>query len=260
MRVALFAPCFIDQLAPRAAIAALRVLERLGVEVTVAEQAACCGQPLTNAGFVADGDAVLARLAEALPSDGAVVVLSGSCALHLRAHGAHAGARGARLAGRTVEFCAFLHDTVGRERLRALGAEWRVRAAVHVGCHALRGLGLGVPSERRLDAIGAPDVVRAVLAEVRGLSLVTLARPDECCGFGGSFSVDEPHVSVRMGSDRLRDMRGAGAQAIITTDLSCGLHLQGVGAAAGEALPVWHVAEVLAGMADGSITATGAVA
>jgi L-lactate dehydrogenase complex protein LldE len=243
MRAALFVPCFVDHLAPQAAIAALHVLERLGVDVVVPAGAACCGQPLANAGFVGEGDDVLRRLAGELPAQLPVIVLSGSCALHLRAHGARAGSGGASLAGRAVEFCAFLHDVVGLDRVRRLGASCPARAALHVGCHALRGLGLGTPSERQ---VSAPGLVQALLATVGELELVTLARRDECCGFGGSFSVDEPHVSARMGRDRLLDMRSAGAQAIITTDLSCGLHLQGIDAAAGGAIPVWHVAEVLA--------------
>ncbi len=256
MRVALFPPCFVDQFAPRAAMAALQVLERLGLDVVVPPGAACCGQPLANSGFIADGDAVLRRLAGAVPPDLPVVVLSGSCALHLKAHGARAGAGGASLAGRAIEFCAFLHDVVGVERVRALGASCPTPSALHVGCHALRGLGLGVPSERRAHGV---DVVRALLSTVGELTLVTPGRPDECCGFGGSFSVDEPDVSARMGRDRLRDMRLAGARAIITTDLSCGLHLQGVDAAAGGALPVWHVAEVLAGGACGDVGGGGVV-
>lgn len=255
MRVALFVPCFVDQLAPRAAVAALQVLERLGFEVIVPGGAACCGQPLANAGFVADGDAILARLAGELPAGVPVVVLSGSCTLHLKAHGARAGAAGASLGTRVVEFCAFLHDVVGPERLRALGASCPVRAALHVGCHALRGLGLGASSELRTHA---PQLVHELLSAVGGLALVPLERPDECCGFGGSFSVDEPHLSARMGRDRLDDMRRAGAQAIISTDLSCGMHLQGVAATMGAALPLWHVAEVLAGTAHSTLAASEA--
>lgn len=256
MRVALFAPCFVDQLAPRAAIAALRVLERLGISVVVPAGAACCGQPLANAGFVADGNAVLQRLAEAMPPELPVVVLSGSCALHLRMHGARAGAGGAALSARVTEFCAFLHDVVGVARVAALGPSCPVPAALHIGCHALRGLGLGVPSELRRQG---PDVVRSLLGTVQGLSLTTLGRADECCGFGGSFSVDEPAVSARMGRDRLRDIRESGAQAIITTDLSCGLHLQGVDAVRRLALPVWHVAEVLDGIAIDAQSPSGSL-
>ncbi len=90
-------------------------------------------------------------------------------------------------------------------------------------------------------------MVRALLETVHGLSFASLERPDECCGFGGSFSVDEAAVSTRMGEDRWRDVRGAGATALVSTDVSCLLHLRGVEGARGGTLPAWHVAEVLAG-------------
>jgi L-lactate dehydrogenase complex protein LldE len=246
MRVALFVPCFVDQLVPSAAIAALQVLERLGIAVDVPDGAACCGQPAVNAGVAAAGDGALRRFVETYATAEHVVVLSGSCALHVRAHAPSHGAAGARVAGRTVEFCAFLHDVVGLARVRTLGAALPARVAVHIGCHALRGLALATPSERQLPAA---DKVRALLETVQGLTFAELRRADECCGFGGSFSVHEAAVSTRMGRDRWDDMRGGGAQAVVSTDVSCLLHLRGLDRAAGGTTPTWHVAEVLAGSA-----------
>lgn len=246
MRVALFAPCFVDHLVPSAAIAALRVLERLGIVVDVPDGAACCGQPVANAGFASAGAAALERFADTFASYDHVVVLSGSCAVHVRGHATGIGDAGTRVAQRTTEFCAFLHDVVGVERVRMLGATLRARVALHIGCHALRGLDLARPSELQLRP---SNKVRAVLATVEGLSFAALARPDECCGFGGSFSIGEGAVSARMGRDRLADVQAGGATALVTTDLSCAIHLRGVDRAAGGALPMWHVAEVLAGMA-----------
>lgn len=247
MRVALFVPCFVDQLVPSAAIATLRVLERLDIAADIPDGGACCGQPVANAGFASAGEAALERFADTFAPYDHVVVLSGSCALHVRAHAAGVGAAGAHVAPRTTELSAFLHDVVGLDRVRSLGAMFRERVALHIGCHALRGLGLARPSELQLPP---SDKVRALLETVDGLSFTNLARPDECCGFGGSFSVTEGAVSARMGRDRLADIRSGGATAVVTTDLSCVLHLQGVDRAAGGALPMWHVAEVLAGMAS----------
>ncbi|MFP5354240.1 MAG: heterodisulfide reductase-related iron-sulfur binding cluster, partial [Gemmatimonadota bacterium] len=225
MRVALFVPCFVDHLVPSAAIAALRVLERLGIAAEVPDGAVCCGQPVANAGFATEGNQALARLAATLAPYDHVVVLSGSCAAHVTGHAAGASAVGAAVARRTTEFCAFLYDVVGLDRVRTLGASLDARVALHIGCHALRGLGLARPSELQLPA---HNKVRALLETVDGLSLAALARPDECCGFGGSFSVAEPGVSTRMGRDRLADVRSGGAQALVTTDLSCALHLRGI--------------------------------
>lgn len=246
MRVALFVPCYVDQFAPSAAIAALRVLERLDIAVDVPLGAACCGQPVANAGFASAGDEALVRFSETYLDHDHVIVLSGSCAAHVRAHAPRVHGAGEDVAGRTAEFCTFLHDVVGLERVRALDARLRARVALHVGCHALRHLRVATPSELQLPAV---DKARALLETVDGLSFATLARPDECCGFGGSFSVTEGAVSARMGRDRLADMRAGGATALVTTDLSCALHLRGLDRAAGGAMPMWHVAEVLAGMA-----------
>jgi L-lactate dehydrogenase complex protein LldE len=236
--VALFVPCFIDQLNPRAAIAALRVLERLGISVDVPDGAACCGQPGANAGFEDDAHDVLSRFAETFASYDRVVVLSGSCAMHVRSHA------DASTAARTTEFCAFLHDEVGVDAVRTLNATLDRRVGLHVGCHGLRGLGLAKPSEIHAPAC---NKVRALLETVQGLSVVDLDRPDECCGFGGTFAVTEPEISSKIGRDRLRDYTSHGAEVIVSTDMSCMLHLGGIARRARVALPTMHVAEVLAG-------------
>jgi L-lactate dehydrogenase complex protein LldE len=243
VNVALFAPCFVDQLRPAAAIAALQVLERLGVRPEVPAGAVCCGQPPANAGFEHAGNAALARFINAVEDYDAVVVLSGSCAAHIRTHAASLGDAGARVAGRTFEFTEYLHDVVGLERVASLGALRSGRAAVHIGCHALRTLGLAVSTELRVHPY---DKVRALLGTVSGLELVDLERADECCGFGGSFAVTESVVSARIGRDRLADVQRAKADLLVSTDASCLLHLGGLARRDGQWLPMLHVAEVLA--------------
>ena len=235
--IALFVPCYVDQLCPRVAIAALRVLDRLGVDVAVPEGAACCGQPPANAGFEHSAEPTLARFVDTFAPYDRVVVLSGSCAVHVRAHAA------SPVAERTTEFCAFLHDEVGLDAVRALGAEFPRRVGVHIGCHGLRGLGLATPSEIQRPHV---DKVRALLGTVRGLTLAEPSRRDECCGFGGTFAVAEPELSAKMGRDRLRDYATAGAESIVSTDMSCLMHLGGLARRADVALPMLHVAEVLA--------------
>ena len=243
MTVALFAPCYVDQLYPSVAIATLRLLERVGIDVVVPVGAVCCGQPMANAGFgAASADAEAAYRDTFGPFDH-VVTPSGSCAAHLRAHVGGAGAR-------TVELCEFLRDTVGLGRVAELGARWDARVGVHLGCHALRGLGLATPTEAGPDADGPTgtvrdDAVRQLLSTVEGLEVVDLARPDECCGFGGTFAVAEPAVSVAMGRARLNDHLAAGAEAIVSTDVSCAMHLEGLARRQGRALPFVHVAQAL---------------
>jgi L-lactate dehydrogenase complex protein LldE len=242
--VALFVPCFIDQLYPRVAIAALDVLERVGVKVDVPSGAVCCGQPPANAGFGRAGEAALQQFVRTFAPYDTTIILSGSCAMHVRSHAPSLSATGSQVATRSIEFCAFLHDMVGVARVSTLNAKRDARAAVHIGCHALRGLGLASPSELHTDRF---DKVRALLKTVQGLTFADLSRADECCGFGGSFSVTEPDVSARMGRDRLRDYRHADADIVVSTDVSCLMHLGGLSVRDGQRLPMMHVAEVLAG-------------
>jgi len=221
--------------------------------VDVPEGAACCGQPSANAGFARDGHSTIERFVDVYALYERIIVLSGSCAVHIRlhagevvAHGGRADEAGARVAERTTEFCSFLHDELGVDWLAGLGATYDGRVAVHIGCHGLRGLGLAKPSELQIPRF---DKVRALLGTVRGLEIAELSRPDECCGFGGTFSVGEAAVSVKMGRDRLRDFTTHGASAVVSTDMSCLMHLDGLARRARVGLPMFHVAEVLAGTA-----------
>lgn len=232
MTVALFVPCYMDQLRPSAARAALEVLERLGCTVTVPEKPACCGQPMANAGFASQGEPLLEQFATEYEPYDHVVVPSGSCALHLREHGP-------ALAQRVYEWTAFLVDVLGVDDV---AAAFPHHVGLHEGCHGLRGLGLGHPSE--ISGSGESPA-RRLLGKVKGLNVVDLNRSDECCGFGGTFSIGEPAVSVRMGEDRIYDHVTNGAEVIASGDLSCLLHLEGVARRQGESVRVMHVAEIL---------------
>jgi len=258
LRVALFAPCFVDQLYPHVAIAALVLLERLGVDVDVPQGAACCGQPPANAGYERDGARALRSLVDAFAAYDRIVVLSGSCAMHIRAHAADLGASGERVGERTTELCAFLHDEVGVAAIARLGARFPHRVGIHIGCHALRGLGLATPTEIPGGGAERVNKVRTLLETVEGISFAALARPDECCGFGGTFAVGEPAVSSRMGRDRLADYAQGGAAVLVSTDMSCLMHLGGLASASNvlkSSPPMLHVAEVLAGTASATIDA-----
>ena len=154
MTVALFAPCYVDPFYPGAAVASLRLLEALGFDVAAPAGAVCCGQPMANAGLQGSGRAAGDAYERAFADYEVVVTPSGSCTAHLRAHVLGAGAR-------TQELRALLHDTVGVERVRQLGARWDARAGVHLGCHGLRGLGLATPCHRDHDDAGARPVGRS---------------------------------------------------------------------------------------------------
>ena len=232
MTVALFVPCYVDQFFPKAATATLELLERLGLTVRVPEGQTCCGQPMANAGVRSAYEPVSARHAALFDGVDYIVSPSGSCTLHM-AEFEHATPR------RFYELSEFLVDVLGVTRVDAY---YPHRVAIHAACHGLRGLRLGPSSERQDQP---RDVVRTLLSSVEGLELVTLQRPDECCGFGGTFAVAERAVSVRMGNDRLDDHMEAGAQVVVSTDMSCLMHLQGLSSRQQRGLSFCHIAEIL---------------
>jgi L-lactate dehydrogenase complex protein LldE len=242
MRVALFVPCYVDQLWPRAGLATVRVLEHLGVEVAFPEEQTCCGQPMANAGLAANAAPLARRFLEIFGGFDAVVCPSGSCTSMVRNHydAFLAGAPGFdQLKARTWELCEFVVDVLG---VRAIDGRFPHKVALHRSCHGLRELGLGTPSE-----LLAPRVakVEGLLESLRGIELVSLARPDECCGFGGTFALAEEAVSALMGRDRIADHAGAGAEIVTGTDVSCLMHLEGLSRREKRPLRFMHVAEVL---------------
>lgn len=226
--VTLFVPCYVDVLSPRAGRAAVRVLEALGHAVRYRPEVVCCGQPLTNAGCGAAGDRTARRWLRGMAGAGEVVVLSSSCWSRLRAATDELDVAGDPDAPRIREFCEFLD---ARHPRRPLGALRRT-VCLHSACHGLREGGI---DER----------ARSLLARVEDLRLVRAARSDECCGFGGVFSVSFPDVSIRMGRDRLDEIRATGAAEVTATDVSCLRHLTGIARARGWDLPFRHVAELL---------------
>lgn len=244
MRVALFVPCYIDQLFPDVGLASLELLEWSGCNVWVPEQIACCGQPLINTGEVAAAAPLARGFAEILSETDVVVCPSGSCVATLRQHAQRYALAPAPFENRIFELSEFL---VERLDVRSLGLTFPYRVGFHQSCHALRELGLGHPTETGPCRELRQNPGRTLLSQVEGLSLVDPARPDECCGFGGSFSVKEPEVSVRMGCDRLREFELAGAEVITSLDMSCLMHLSGLLQRQHKPVQVLHFSQILAG-------------
>ena len=140
----------------------------------------------------------------------------------------------------TYELCEFLTDVL---RVTHVPGRLPRRVGLHQSCHGLRELRLGAGSERRVAPF---DKVAPLLRSIEGLELVALTRPDECCGFGGTFAVAEEAVSTFMGQDRIADHLRAGAEVITGTDVSCLMHMDGLARRAGSPVAFRHVAELLA--------------
>jgi L-lactate dehydrogenase complex protein LldE len=242
MAVGLFIPCYIDQFYPQVGMAVVEVLQRLGVEVDYPEQQTCCGQPMANSGCFSDAKPLAEHFLETFSRFEQVVCPSGSCVSMVKNHYAHvlhvAGAEA--MSGKIFEFSEFIYKVLG---VSELGGGFPYRVGMHQACHGLRELRLAGSSEVVAEL---PNIPRQLLQSLSGVTVVDLARPDECCGFGGLFSVGEESVSCQMGLDRLADHRSAGAEVVTSVDMSCLMHLDGLAKRRAMPFRVMHLAEIFA--------------
>ncbi len=246
MRVALFVPCYIDQFYPDVAIATLELLERFGCNVAYPAGQTCCGQPMANTGCSAQTEPVAKRFVELFAEYDHIVCPSGSCTAMIRHHYdaffAADDERFRHVRDNTFELCEYLVDVL---KISSLGLRFPHRVSIHPSCHGLRELRLGASSETRHP--GARDKVAELLAMVEEIQLVTPQRVDECCGFGGTFAVNESHVSAAMGIDKIRDHEQSGSEVIVAGDMSCLMHLQGLIRRQQRPISVMHIAQLLMG-------------
>lgn len=244
MKVALFVPCYVDAFFPEVGIATLELLERLGCQVEYPLDQTCCGQPMANAGCHDDAIAAETLFAKNFASHEYIVTPSGSCCHHVRDHMTAIEQTDAVQAVRrnTYEVVEFLHDVLKVHEFP--WAEFPHKVGLHIGCSTLRGLKQASTSEIAGEAFNKP---RALLSAVKGIEFVQPQRIDECCGFGGTFSVFEEPVSARMGQDKVRDHANAGAEYIVSPDMSCVMHQQGCARRLGLPIKFLHVAQVLNG-------------
>jgi L-lactate dehydrogenase complex protein LldE len=233
---ALFVTCLVDLFYPAVGLATVRLLERHGVQVTVPDGQTCCGLPLFNSGYHDEARRVARHAIRRFAGAERVVVPSGSCAWMVKAEYPHlfdddpeARAEAERLAARTFELSQFLTGVLG---VASVPGRLAGRVTYHDSCHLLRGLG---------ESRGP----RALLAGA-GAELVELPGADECCGFGGSFSVRLPDVSGAILRRKLEAIRGTGADTVVTCDAGCLMQIAGGLARAGDRVRARHLAEVLA--------------
>ena len=244
MRIGLFVPCYIDAFFPEVGIATLELLERFGHQIVYPHDQTCCGQPMANSGFnveCADTEALFVRNFSGFDY---VVAPSASCFHHVR-HKFDAIEQTPEVEevrANTYEIVEFLHDILKVETFP--WASFPHRIGLHNSCSALRGLEHAAPSELHEPFFSKS---LALLSKVDGIELVTPARPDECCGFGGTFSVFEEAVSAKMGYDKVTDHARAGAEYIVSADASCLMHQKGCAERIGVPVKFIHIVQILNG-------------
>lgn len=238
-RVALFVTCLVDLHRPTIGFAAIRLLEQAGCQVEVPRAQTCCGQPAYNSGDRATTRDIARALLDAFGGYDYVVVPSGSCGGMLKHHlptlfddDPNLRPRAEALADKTFELVSFLTGVLGLDRV---DAAYPGIVTYHDSCSGLRELGI-------------KEQPRRLLSSVTGLTLKEMTEPEVCCGFGGTFCVKYPEISVRMVADKTKDINATGADTLLAGDLGCLLNMAGRLSREGSTIQVRHVAEVLAGM------------
>jgi L-lactate dehydrogenase complex protein LldE len=238
MRVSLFVTCIVDQLWPSIGASAVEVLRRAGCEVTFDERQTCCGQPAFNTGYRNEARTLAKRFIEVFESANADAIISpsGSCTAmvhHFRELFADDEAwrkRALAIAERTHEFSSFLVNVLGVEDV---GASFRGRVTWHDACHGLRDLGVR-------------NEPRRLIRNVRGAEFVELPNADACCGFGGTFSVKYPEISVAILDNKVDAIEQAGVRAVVSADASCLMQIGGRLSRRHTGVRAMHLAELLA--------------
>jgi L-lactate dehydrogenase complex protein LldE len=228
--------CLGDALFPDVGVATVKLLRRLGVRVEFPSAQTCCGQPHFNSGYHDPARTLARHTIAAFANRSLVVTPSGSCAAMVKHEypelfhaDAEWHARAVELAGRTHELSDFLVNVLGT---LDVGARFDGKVTYHMACH-LRGLGV-------------TDEPLRLIHNVKGLHFVPLERYDECCGFGGSFSVRYPGISGAMVEDKAALIDRTGVDAVVATDAGCLMNIGGCLRRRGSKVRIMHLAELLA--------------
>lgn len=236
MQVDLFIPCFVDQLFPQTAFNMVKVLEKAGCTVNYNPDQTCCGQPAFNAGFRDEAKDVCNKFLKDFSGTNYIVAPSASCVGFVKNYymkmfensSVHNDLKD--LQKRIFEFSDFMVNVL---QVEDLGAEFNAKATYHDSCAALR--------ECKIK-----EEPRRLLSKVKGLQLMEMEDVETCCGFGGSFAVKFEPISIGMADQKVINAKNTGAECIISTDMSCLMHLDGYIKNKGIKLEVFHIADVLA--------------
>lgn len=238
MKVAFFVTCLVDQLWSSIGVSSVEVLRRVGCEVEFDKRQTCCAQPAFNTGYLDEARQVARRFIQIFEDSDAEAIVSpsGSCAAmvhhypQLFAGDPHWLPRAHAVAARTHELSSFLIRVL---KIEDVGASWSGRLTWHDACHGLRDLNIR-------------NEPRTLIRNVRGAEFVEMDHADACCGFGGTFSVKYPEISVAILDQKIDAIERANVQAVVSADASCLMQIGGRLSRKGSKVRVMHLAELLA--------------
>jgi len=224
MKTALHVPCYINELNPDIARKTLEILRHFKLNVSVPRNQTCCGQPFINSGKPTE---LPKRFDEIFKDYDYVISPSSSCTSTVRA-------QELEVSKKTFELCEFLHDIL---QVRNIARNYPKKIILHNSCHSLRHLLEGAPSELNIPYF---NKIKAVLG-----GEILEAKRDECCGFGGVFSLKEGFISYVMGRNKLDDLLSSGGDVITGVDFSCLMHLKSIAQKDGDNIEIKHISEII---------------
>ena len=232
--VALFIPCFIDQFYPRVGIATVNILEREGIPLEYPSEQTCCGQAAFNSGYWPEAKRVMEHFVDVFRPYKWIVTPSTSCAAMCRIffEQLDPGSEAAALGKRVYEISEFLVNILGKTDF---GIRCPKKVALHIGCHGRRELGIVDPPMKLLE-------------NIRDLVYTPIPNMEECCGFGGTFSVKMAGTSIAMGKRKAENIMASGCDVVATLDMSCVMHFGGIMQRdpTMKNMPIVHLVELLA--------------
>jgi len=242
MKIGLFVPCYVDAVFPEVGVATYKLLKHLVGEVDYPLNQTCCGQPMANAGFEQKAVPLAERFEEMFKGCDYVVAPSASCAAFVKLNYPRLleGKHFCQSSDKIMDVCEFLHDIL---KVKQLPGKFPHKVSLHNSCHGVRELQLSSASELNIPSYSK---IKDLLSLVEGITVLEPKNVDECCGFGGMFSVEEPDVSVRMGTDKLNNHIATGAEYITGPDSSCLMHMQGIAKRLHKPIKFIHVVQILA--------------
>ena len=243
MNIALSIPCFIEKFYPEVADSVIELMNGLGIEFAVPKGQTCCGQPLANSGYEQKAKGAYRHYVDIFGKYNKTLMISGSCSYHIKEHYdiIDQTTEVQRLRNNIQDVTEYILDNY-ISQLKPVSFPYKV--ALHTGCHSLRGMRMGTSSEL---AKPTNSFLKPLIEHIPDIEIKELDRPDECCGFGGTFSVYFPEISVRMGKDKLDDALDKGVEIILSNDMSCLMHLDGIIKKRNLPIKTMHILQVLNG-------------